>query len=55
MSLKEVSDPHYSVTFEHDFHDELIIDYKLVEVTNNEECESNEQDYVHREIDVVET
>ncbi|CAG8602478.1 7406_t:CDS:2 [Cetraspora pellucida] len=52
MSPDENSDSHYSITFEHNFHDELVIDYELVEATNNEEYESNEQDCMHREVDV---
>ncbi|CAG8851947.1 15466_t:CDS:1, partial [Racocetra persica] len=40
----ENSDTQYLVTFEHDNHGELIIDYKLVEVANDNEQEFNEQD-----------
>ncbi|CAG8450372.1 9816_t:CDS:2 [Cetraspora pellucida] len=45
MSPDENSEPHYSITFERNFHDELVIDYELVEATNNKEHEFNEQDY----------
>ncbi|CAG8758346.1 333_t:CDS:1, partial [Racocetra persica] len=40
----ENSDTQYSVTFEHDNHGELIIDYELVEVANDNKQEFNEQD-----------
>ncbi|CAG8560629.1 14251_t:CDS:2, partial [Cetraspora pellucida] len=47
FSNEEDSDPQYSVTFEHDCHGELIIDYELVEVAND-----NEQDYVNIEMNI---
>ncbi|CAG8496666.1 18111_t:CDS:2 [Racocetra persica] len=40
------SNPQYSVTFEHDYHDELIIDYELVEIANDNKQEFNEQDHI---------
>ncbi|CAG8749409.1 15869_t:CDS:1, partial [Cetraspora pellucida] len=39
------SDTQYSVTFEHNNHDKLIIDYKLVEVANDNKQEFNKQDH----------
>ncbi|CAG8844126.1 37056_t:CDS:1, partial [Gigaspora margarita] len=41
----EDSDPQYSIIFEHNYHSELIIDYELVKVVNNEEQKLIESDY----------
>ncbi|CAG8831766.1 15078_t:CDS:2 [Gigaspora margarita] len=50
MSLDNDDDPQYSITFEHDYHGELIIDYELVEVVNNEEQELIESDYMNEDM-----
>ncbi|CAG8749741.1 7842_t:CDS:2, partial [Cetraspora pellucida] len=51
-SDEEDSDSQYSITFEHDCHDELIIDYKFVEVANDNKQEFNKQDHVNIEVNI---
>ncbi|CAG8751348.1 5024_t:CDS:1 [Cetraspora pellucida] len=52
MSSDKNSDPYYLITFKCNFHNKLIINYELVKATNNKEHESNEQDCVHKEVNV---
>ncbi|CAG8704145.1 16154_t:CDS:1, partial [Racocetra persica] len=47
----EDSDPQYSIIFEYNYHSEVIINYELVEV-NNEEQELARSDHTNEELDV---